>query len=465
MQSLFLKIFLWFWLAMGVVGVALIAATVITQSEPAAAQWRYVTGNAIGVYAETAAEVLEREGGPALVVYLERVERTSRIRAVMYNERGEEVTGRGEPAGAREVADRARASDQPEFKFLAGTTLVAQRVWTRDRAPYVLAGEIPLGQFASLRAADPTSLALRLLAVLFAGGIVCYGLARYISAPIAKLRAGVRRLAAGDLTIRVFPEMAGRSDELADLGRDFDQMAERIESLMLSQRRLLGDISHELRSPLARMGVALEFARQRSGPEASGALDRIEREAERLNELIGQLLTLTQLEMDSQGPEKTAIDLAGLVREVAADADFEARGLSRSVRIVTSEECVVVGDAKLLRSAVENVIRNAVRYTAKDTEVEIGLHCQWGDHNPTAVITVRDHGEGVPDDTLDELFRPFYRVADARDRQTGGTGLGLSITERAIRLHGGRVKAANAAGGGLKVEIRLPAARAGQLNQ
>lgn len=458
MQSLFLKIFLWFWLATGVVGLALLTATEITRSEPVAKQWRYMTGNAVGVYAETAVEVLERDGGPALVVYLERVERASHIRAVMYDERGEEVTGRSEPAGARELAERARGSDQPEFRFLTGTTLIARRVLTRDRVPYVLAGEVPLGQLAPLQAADPAALALRLLAVLLAGGAVCYALARYISAPVGKLRAGVRRLAEGDLTVRVSPRMAGRRDELADLGHDFDLMAGRIESLVLSQRRLLGDISHELRSPLARMAVALEFARQRSGPQASGALDRIEREAERLNELIGQLLTLTQLEMDSKEPEKTEFDLSELVGEVAADADFEARGLDRTVRVIESEECSVVGDAALLRSAVENVVRNAVRYTAKNTEVEITLHCRRNDANAAAIISVRDHGEGVPADALKDLFRPFYRVADARDRQTGGTGLGLSITQRAVLLHGGSVEAANAPGGGLRVEIRLPAA-------
>jgi two-component system sensor histidine kinase CpxA len=197
--------------------------------------------------------------------------------------------------------------------------------------------------------------------------------------------------------------------------------------------------------------VALELARQRAGPDAEGALDRTEPEAERLDSLIGQILTLTRLEAGGAAPRER-VDLAALVSETAADADFEARGRGVSVRAADLEPCVVDGDARLLRSAVENVVRNAVAYTAEGTEVEVRLVREGGD----AVVTVRDHGPGVPDEALAAVFQPFFRVEEARDRQTGGTGLGLAITDRAVRYHGGTVTAANAAGGGLAVEIRLP---------
>jgi two-component system sensor histidine kinase CpxA len=230
-------------------------------------------------------------------------------------------------------------------------------------------------------------------------------------------------------------------------------MAEKIQSLVNSQRRLLGDISHELRSPLARLNVSHELARQRSGAEATSALERIQLEAENLNEMIGQLLALTRLESGAEDIRKTEFDLQTLVSEIVKDADFEAHGRNRTVKLESPERCPLVGNEQLLRRAVENVVRNAVQYTAEKTEVEVKLACVEQD---TAVITVRDHGAGVPENALAEIFRPFYRVDEARDRQAGGVGLGLAIADRAVRLHSGNVAATNASGGGLLVKITLP---------
>jgi two-component system sensor histidine kinase CpxA len=227
-------------------------------------------------------------------------------------------------------------------------------------------------------------------------------------------------------------------------------MAGRIETLVTAQHRLIGDISHELRSPLARLRVALEIARRKSGAEAGASLDRIELESDNLNELIGQLLMLSRLESGGS-LEKTSVDLAALVREVAEDADFEAHSRHCAACVTRCDEATVNGVYNLLRSALENVVRNAVSYTAPGTEVEIAHRREAG----TSVITVRDYGSGVPEDALEEIFRPFYRVEDARDRQTGGAGLGLSIAARAVRLHNGNIKAANANGGGLIVTIEL----------
>jgi two-component system sensor histidine kinase CpxA len=258
--------------------------------------------------------------------------------------------------------------------------------------------------------------------------------------------------------------MGSRRDELVSLANDFDEMAEKIQSLIESQRRLLGDISHELRSPLARLNVALELARQRSGVEAASALERIQREAEMLNEMIGQLLTLTRLESGAEEIQRTQFDLESLVRDVVKDADFEARARNRSVKLEVSERAVIEGIPNLMRRAIENVVRNAVHYTAEGTEVEIKLSIDSAGTpttvvNPnrdSVVIIVRDYGPGVPDEALAEIFRPFYRVDEARDREAGGVGLGLAIAERAVRLHRGTVKAANVANGGLVVTISLP---------
>ncbi|HKB66019.1 MAG TPA: ATP-binding protein, partial [Pyrinomonadaceae bacterium] len=294
---------------------------------------------------------------------------------------------------------------------------------------------------------------LHLVAMALVGAIFCYWLAKHLTSPVAKLRAATQELANGNLSVRVSPALGNRRDELASLANDFDEMAEKIQLLIDRQRRLLGDISHELRSPLARLNVALELARQRSGSEATSALERIQREAEILNEMIGQLLALTRLESGAAEIKKVEVDLESLLRDVVKDADFEARARNRSVRLVATEPVRIEGVPNLIRRAIENVIRNAVHYTAEQTEVEIKL---FTDSEARAVIVVRDHGPGVPDEALNEIFRPFYRVDEARDREAGGVGLGLSIAERAVRLHGGSVEANNASDGGLVVTLSLP---------
>ncbi len=297
----------------------------------------------------------------------------------------------------------------------------------------------------------------RWLVIALVMGAVCFGLARYLTAPALHLSRAARRFAQGDLSARVGPQLGHRRDELADLGRDFDLMAQSIESQRAGERRLLGDISHELRSPLARVQVALDLAESGADAQTRGYLMRIEAEVEELSTLIGQLLTLTRLE--NAGPEPAqseTIDLAELVADICADADFEASASGRTVELIENQAATARGNAGLLRSAIENVVRNALIHAPQSSRVEVSLQAS----ETQAILRVRDWGAGVPDDALDELFRPFYRVALARDRQSGGTGLGLSITQRALKSHGGSARASNAEGGGLEVEMRLPLAEA-----
>lgn len=185
----------------------------------------------------------------------------------------------------------------------------------------------------------------------------------------------------------------------------------------------------------------------------------IQREAENLNEMIGQLLAITRLEGDAQALRKTEIDLQRVLSNVAEDADFEARSRNRRVKVNHWDPCIISGTENLVRRAIENIVRNGVQYTGEGTEVEIDLRCAPAaeEVEQLAVITVRDHGAGVPEDSLGKIFQPFYRVDEARDRESGGAGLGLSIAERAVKLHGGTVAAANAIDGGLLVTISLPA--------
>src|SRR4030095_499954 len=269
---------------------------------------------------------------------------------------------------------------------------------------------------------------------LWVGGVFCYWLAKYLCAPMEQLRGVAQELSEGKLTARVDNKLLKRRDEIGHLGRDFNLMASRIDSLVGAQRRLLGDISHELRSPLARQGVALGLARRKAGPEASSALDRIEREGERLNEMIGQLLTLTQLESGIHALENAKIDLSAVVRDIADDADFEARDRNRSVQVTSNESTSIKDAPEVIRSAIENVVRNAVRHTAEGSVVEVSLASESVNGDGVALVKVRDHGQGVPQEAIEEIFRPFYRVEPDRDRKTGGVGLGLSIAARAVRL-------------------------------
>ena len=292
----------------------------------------------------------------------------------------------------------------------------------------------------------------RWLVIALVMGALCYVLARYLTAPAIHISRAARRFADGDLAVRVGPQLGARRDELADLGRDFDAMAERIESQRDAQRRLLGDISHELRSPLARLQVALDLAESGADAATRGYLARMEEEVEELGALTGQLLTITRLETADQiGFARETVDLSQMLAEICADADFEASGSGRTVRYIENQRAKVNGNAELLRRAIENVVRNALVH-APDSDVEVVLKATATE----AIIRVRDWGAGVPDDALSELFAPFYRVATARDRQSGGTGLGLSITQRALASHGGKVRVSNAEGGGLEVEMRLP---------
>jgi two-component system, OmpR family, sensor histidine kinase CpxA len=453
-RSLFLKIFLWFGAVLVTVIVGTFIVSELTRPERSEPPVRRPLDLALNVYAQSAAEIYERDGQGPLVAYLDRIDRELNLRTFLFNRQLQELSGRRIPASAPDVAKKSFETRLPEFSSAGGSPLLARPVLTPSGGQYVFVGEMtrrppPFG---------PLDHILHLLAIILIGGIFCYWLARYLTSPVGKLRAATRELAAGNLGARVAPAIGNRRDELASLAADFDVMAEKIESLVNSQRRLLGDISHELRSPLARLNVALELARQRSGAEATSALERIQREAENLNEMIGQLLALTRLESGAEGFKKTELDLAQLVRDITGDADFEARSRKRSVKIESPESCTIVGNEQLLRRAIENVVRNAVQYTAEGTEVEVKLEC--GDRTGEAVIAVRDHGAGVPENALAEIFRPFYRVDDARDREAGGVGLGLAIADRVIHLHGGTVEAANASTGGLVVRIMLPISQA-----
>jgi signal transduction histidine kinase len=452
MRSLFLKIFFSFWLTVVLVG----AAWVITwnlQPDVVVSRWRAMMGGATSLYAQASSEEMDHNGRAAVANYLQRLQSTTNIRAYLYDDKGQLIAGKKSET-AQQLALHAAETNEPEFKVFATMAWSARRAVGPSGNAYVFVAEVPRGPWGGLRPTVPSQLIRWILAILLSGSI-CYLLTRYLTRPILRLQTAARQIADGDLSARAASKMTRRRDEIGELVRDFNQMADRIETLVASQKQLISDISHELRSPLARLTVALGLARQRAGDGAAHALDRIEREAERLNDMIGKLLTLARLGSASAPPERTSVDLSELLQEIVEDASFEAQDHDCNVRLVCSEDAVVEGSPELLRSAIENVVRNAVHYTAAQTDVEVRLSSN-GASIRSARIVVRDHGPGVPEAELVKVFQPFYRLADARERSSGGTGLGLAITDRAVRLHGGSIAARNAVGGGLEVEIRLP---------
>ena len=276
--------------------------------------------------------------------------------------------------------------------------------------------------------------------------VLCYGLARQLTSPLRKMQKTIERFGRGDFTARV---NSRRADELGQLGRAVDQMAERIEDLVKSQRRLLQDISHELRSPLARLGVAVELAR--GGGDADMAFNRIEREADRLNMLVGELIQVTRAEGDPAGLATEPVRLDELVGMIVSDVGIEAQRHQIALDLDVCE-ADMEGNPELLRRAIENIVRNAIRYSPESGRVQVSLKRQGTLYR----IAVRDFGAGVPDDALAHLFDPFYRVEKDRGRTSGGVGLGLAIAKRAVELHHGTMRASNQRPG-LLVEIELPA--------
>jgi len=449
MRSLFLKIFLSFWVAQALflVLAVLVTLAIRQQAESAwDAEQAQVLNQAVQAY--------ESGGQAALASYLDQVRQSQHVRAYLLNENDQELSGRRLPEWAKE-GGRWRPHPPPGdfLGWMMPTRPQRQSITSASGHRYTLVVlPPPHGPFG-----DPGIHGLGIFIAIVSSGLVCYLLARYLTSPVVRLRAATQKLAAGDLTARAGVPRPGRHDELAELVRDFDTMADRLEKSVKAQARLLNDISHELRSPLARLNVALGLSRQRSGPEAQSSLERIELEADRLNELIGRLLTIARLESGDQAMQKVPIDLQELIREIAQDAEFEAQSRKCHVDVTKVDDCMVMGDPALLRSAIENVVRNAIHYTREGTDVQIRLECRQGTTGTEAVLKISDSGPGVPDEALDKLFQPFYRIDDARGRQTGGVGLGLAITERAVRLHGGTIQASNRNEGGLMIEIRLPA--------
>jgi two-component system sensor histidine kinase CpxA len=448
-RSLFLKILLWFWATIVLTAFS-IFLTLVLQPGGVSSQWHEAFTDTARYAGAILVQEYEDHGAWGASNYLLERARTTHLQACLFHLDGTSILG-NECERFSRVAHSAAINGKPEFKVERGMAIVAVVVQGAHDERYVYATESPVGPRAAITT-NTTAVAVRFLVALFVPGLICYLLTRYLTAPILRLREASQRLAAGDLSTRADERMSLRRDELGLLVNDFNVMAERFEGLVDGQRQLVYDISHELRSPLTRLNVALDLGRQRKGNDP--AFDQMQQDLERMDQMIERLLTLARLDAVAASVPFEEINLTDLVTNIVHGAGFELHERSDKIVVNSQEAIFVRGNAELLQSAVENVVRNAIRYNNSDEPVQIVLERL----ESSVKITVRDHGMGVPSEHLKKIFEPFYRVADDRDRQTGGTGLGLAITERAVRMHGGEVYAENAAPHGLVVHIVLPLA-------
>ena len=470
MNRLFLKIFGWFWLTIMLVSAALVIVTMAALPVPTGRPWdpslesaRFVRQGLMRNLRSTV-NLYEDEGVEALK---SRVNNLPHLREVLiFDSSGREITGASSvPPPAAELVQKMRESRRselhdPPFIGIRVISSSNNRYDCVTRVETLMRARGQMDFFNRFRVSAYDNLTgemiLSLVSVIILAGILCFILARHLTIPISRLRDATRELTAGNLSARVGAAIGNRNDEVADLARDFDQMAEQIEKLLKSQIRLIRDVSHELRSPLARLNVALELARLSPGKSRAPALDRIEQESQCLNSMIEQLLSLSRMESGTFSSQASYFELGEMLEKIAEDAGYEGKNRNIQVRVISEEEVSFTGHQQILHSALENVVRNAVSYTVKDSTVTVSLEKVQVNDNRYARIEVRDHGEGVPEAELDRIFTPFYRLAASRDRVSGGSGIGLAITERAVKIHEGSVQAANHPDGGLQITILMP---------
>jgi two-component system sensor histidine kinase CpxA len=436
MNSLFAKILLWFWcsLAITLVGSAFISAL---SMNPSQTDQRAPASRLVKFQLEEARTAYETGGRAELRAFLETLDRIYDARGILTDEAGRDLLTGEDRAG---LVRRARLGPPGAmlYRFVPmGNATLARAA---DDGRYWFFFIVPRTSLG------PWFLTPEHLFFLVAAVLLCYWLTYHLTRPVADLQKAMERFGRGELSARAG---STRRDELGQLARAFDRMAGRIETLLAAERRLLLDISHELRSPLARLGVAVELAR--SGDDLDSALNRIQRESDRLNALVGQLLQVTRAEGDPNSLRRDPVRLDELVQQLVQESEIEAVARGCELLYRSHEALTVEGDPELLRRAVENVIRNAIRHSPPGRAVEITV----ARRESKAIVQVRDFGPGVPEEALPRLFDAFYRVENDRDRSSGGIGLGLSIARRSIELHKGSIRARNV-NPGLEVELELP---------
>ncbi|ARN76214.1 ATP-binding protein [Oceanicoccus sagamiensis] len=448
MNRLFFKIFISFWLITIAVLLAMLAATrYIAEIEQSPNPSPYELGKAAQGILSRTADIAQERTPKELELWIQGLPSIHSVNAYIINLE--------DPKRSTIVPDDVRRAaaqlslEQPKLTVKLTTSMLYGQLLIRDGKPIselLIATPLPPSPLVYF---FTTYIWFRLLAAILVSGLICFFMARAITRPIVALRDATQELAEGNLDFR-FDLSKYRSDEISELGHDFNNMAERIGQTLEEQKQLVRDISHELRSPLGRIQVALALAQRKHG-EDTAELERVEKECDRLNALIGQLLVVPNYNQ----PLDDTIDLVSLVKGIASDDQLEAEQGHKTIEVKTDlEELLFTTSGNLMWHAVDNLTRNALRHAPENTTVTIHLGYQPADGNIR--ITVSDQGQGVPDDLIENIFHPFYRVETERGHSdTGGHGLGLSIASRAIEHHGGSIKARNISRG-FEVAISLP---------
>jgi two-component system sensor histidine kinase CpxA len=445
MTSLYWRIFLSFWLALALILVGTVSVVVNGEQQRRFAQ-AYVLRSELYAQATEAFETAGPEGLRTWLAGIKRPEISSRTFILDYT--GRELLGRAVPDSLRDPPTDARLANTT-IRGIGGPLML---VGPDGKTFQVVIGPLRSGPHLFGELEMPQVSTATLFIALVVSAVVCFFLARYLVSPVDQLRRATRQIASGDLDVRVSTKLKGRNDELGLLASDLDTMSERVRNLLELKQQLLRDVSHELRSPLARLQLALSLARRQENTGVERQLARIACEADRLEELIARTLTLARLERPMQGLESVPLDIAELLTNIVSDVGIEAEARGSTVALETERPLPVKGDPELLRSAMENVIRNAVRYGPPGSKVGIESRRT----GAQIEVMVRDSGPGVPEKDLELIFEPFYRVDAARNRAVGGDGLGLAIAARAVGIHGGRIQARNLDKGGLVVQLSLP---------
>ncbi|MBA2711042.1 MAG: HAMP domain-containing protein [Tatlockia sp.] len=448
MRSLYWKIFLSFWLATILIIITTAWVTSeITQKSSIPARERVFMDS----YAHAAVVTYESGRQAALQKWLAHMGASKQMTLYLLTNTGEIIGNQQPPAIVQQISTNLAKDELDDGLLKFGDIIVSHEIVSITGTAYrlVAVSEKPLAHFVEIPWAGLT---IRLLIAIIISGFICYLLSIYLTQPLRSLILAAKSIGTGNLNTRVGHLKGHYHDEIAELSDEFDQMAEQLETIMNSKERLLQDISHELRSPLARMQIAIELGRNKTTKAAEPEFDRLETECLRLNTLIGEILEFARLDTSSNQLNKTLINLPDLVQEVVNDANFETG--SPVVTFQPSLPFELFLDERLIHRAIENIIRNALRYSVPNPKINVRLF--WAKSKSELYIDIADNGPGVPEDQLEKIFNPFYRVDPSREKKTGGYGLGLSIAQQAIKLHNGYIKAMNRKNGGLLVRIVFP---------
>jgi len=451
-HRLFVKIFSWFWAtALVIIGIIFISRRVM-DLRPIDPSTMYAS--VASLVATQAAQAYESGGPAGFTRFANNLAGGHKSQLFLLDEFNTDVLSRAISRDALRLAREGGKDQLVTTQSSLYERVAAYKFVSASGRPYTLVLYQRSGP--NLTGILVTAGIPFLFGLVVAVTILCFWLAYHIASPIDGIQLAARRVAQGDLSARVPHAVSLRRDELAALAMDFDSMVERIEVLIRTQKNLLNSVSHELRSPLARLNVCLAMIRKHLPEEAVDACERMERDVARIDTLMGQLLTLSRLEAGLSSGERENVNFTLLVQEVVADGNFEAQSLGKSVSLEASSPIVLEkADSLALRGACENIVRNAIHFTRPGTEVKVALGINNPATNPQVLLTIRDEGPGVPRDALQNIFSPFFRI-NGPGRRSQGNGLGLAIALEAVRLHHGTIVASNLDPTGLEINLRLP---------